>query len=323
MFRWGLGRGQRDKQGEGSQPALTGARPAPIDLAARKREEAQRTADSLAALERGQLPPHVVARLRSQERGDLPWTSDLTVNEWAALRRFRLRPLGQVMGSAFYHMGYVYVPGFSFISQELAGPTRAMTEGRRLAVSRMAQEAVLLGANAVVGVHLYGRRLEFAEGLWEYQAFGTAVRVEGLPESPAPLLCTVSGQDFARLLAGGALPVNIAMGASFYYLATDWWDMRQQFSWYNQEMTHYQRGLQDARHLAARKLRQDVQQAGGTGVVGVEADFLVEEIRSRRSQEGEEIEDHLVIVFMMGTVIETVGPAHTTGTFVHALDLRR
>jgi uncharacterized protein YbjQ (UPF0145 family) len=321
MFRLGFGRGQRDRQG--GRQALTGAPPPALDLAALKQEEARRTADSLAALERGQLPPHVAERLRSQERGELPWTSDLSVNEWAALRRFRLRPLGQVMGSAFYHMGYVYVPGFSFISQELAGPTRAMTEGRRLAVSRMAQEAALLGANAVVGVHLSGRRLEFAEGLWEYRAFGTAVRVEGLPESPAPLLCTVSGQDFARLLSGGALPVNIAMGASFYYLATDWWDMRQQLSWYNQEMTHYQRGLQEARRLASRGLRQDLQRAGGTGVVGVEVEVAVEEIRSRRTQEGEEIEDHLISAFMLGTVIETVGPAHTSGTFVHVLDLRR
>ena len=203
----------------------------------------------------------------------------------------------------------------------MGGPTRALTEGRELALRRMEQEARALGANAVVGVHLERKRFVFDDVIYEFAAYGTAVNVEGLSPSKAPLLCTVSGQDFARLLAAGALPVGLAMGASFYYLRTDWWDVRQQMSFYNQEMTHFQRGFGTARKMAASKLRRDAEHLGAKGVVGTEMEFDVEEIPGGMTNDNERIEDHLIIAFLMGTAVEYISDPPARGAYHPVLQM--
>ncbi len=323
MFRFTFGRGDRSR-GDDHRSPFNSPPPPRLDLAALKREEGERLRALHDALASGVLPPNVERRLRSQAGGELPWTSDLSVNEWAALRPYRLRPLGQVVGSCFYHVGYVPngYAGFYTQSHEMGAPTRALTEGRSLALARMEQEARALGANAVVGVHLQRKRFVFENVVYEFAAYGTAVRVEGLPESREPLLCTVSGQDFARLLAAGALPVGLAMGASFYYLRTDWWDTRQQMSFYNQEMTHFQRGLSTARQLAGKKLRQDTHHLGAKGVVGTEVEFEVEKVSGGVTNDNEPIEDHLIIVFMMGTAVEYISDPPERGAYHPVLDMR-
>lgn len=323
MFRFTFGRGDKPRSDENG--ARFNSPPPPrLDIAALKREEGDRLQALRHALANGVLPPNVTNRLQSQLRGELPWTSDLSVNEWAALRPYRLRPIGQVVGSCFYHVGYVPngYSGFYTQSHEMAAPTRALTEGRALALARMEQEARVLGANAVVGVHLKRTRFVFEDVIYEFAAYGTAVRVEGLPESQAPLLCTVSGQDFARLLAAGALPVGLAMGASFYYLRTDWWDVRQEMSFYNQEMTHFQRGLGTARKMAGAKLRRDAERLGAKGVVGTELEFDVQEIPGGMTNENERIEDHLISVFMMGTAVEYISDPPARGAYRPVLDMR-
>lgn len=280
--------------------------PPVLDLAALRQQEQLRSRQTQEALARGQLPPNVVQRLQSERKGDLPWTSDLSVQEWASLRRYRLQPLGQVMGSAFYHVGYIPNPAANWYpsSQELRPPTQAMYQSRHLAMERLKQEAAMLGANAVVGVHLEHKGFQMEEGMMEYAAFGTAAHIEGLGNPSEPILCTVSGQDFARLAAAGAIPVGLSLGASFYYLYTDWWDMRQEGSWYNQEMQHFQRGVSEARRLATRRMREDVAKVGGDGVIGADMHLHVEEIRGGRStEEGEAVIDHIIEVFMLGTVV--------------------
>lgn len=296
------------KSGSKSDDSFRFASPPPpvLDLAALRQQEQVRARQTQEALSRGQLPPNVVDRLRSERTGELPWTSDLSVQEWAALRQYRLRALGQVMGSTFYHVGYIPDPRNNWYpsSQELRPPTQALYQSRHLAMERLKQEAALLGANAVVGVHLEHKGFHMEEGMVEYAAFGTAVYIDALGQREQPLLCTVSGQDFARLAAAGALPVGLALGASFYYLYTDWWDMRQENSWYNQEMQHFQRGVAEARRLATRRMREDVATVGGDGVIGADMHLHVEEIRGGRStEEGEAVIDHVIEVFMLGTVV--------------------
>jgi len=307
MFRFHLfGKSTEGERRADEAPRLTSTPVPVLDLAALKRQEMERAKQTLDALERGHIPPQVAERLRAERAGEMPWTSDLSVQEWASLRRYRLRPLGQVMGSAFYHVGYTPNPAQGWFprSQELAPPTQAMYRSRFLAMQRLQQEAALLGANAVVGVHLEHQGYEAEAGMVEYSAFGTAVQMEGLPAGKEPLLCTVSGQDFARLAAAGALPVGLALGASFYYLVTDWRDTQQERSWYNQEMQHFQRGVSEVRRLATRRMREDVTRLGGDGVIGADMRLRIEEVASGRSTDDrEEVVDHILEVFMLGTVV--------------------
>ena len=54
--------------------------------------------------------------------------------------------------------------------------TRAMYEARELAMTRMEEEADLLGADGVVGVRLVFKQYAMDEGVLEFQAIGTAIR---------------------------------------------------------------------------------------------------------------------------------------------------
>lgn len=313
-FRFGFLSGKKEDQSAGTMSS-SASLPPKLDLQKLRQEGIARSERSLQALEHGQLPPNVIARLTDQGKGQLPWTSDLSVNEWLSLKRYKLHPLGQVMGSTYYQIGYVRTPnasgfgGYFSASRELQAPTQALYEGRKRAIARLLQEATMLGANAVVGFRMDEKGYEPKDGLIEFVCYGTAVRVEDLPKSETPIVCSVSGQDFVRLIAAGQLPVGLALGATVYYLQTDWYDMSQERSWYNQEMQGFTQGVYQARHLAVRKLREDMGKMKATGVVGADFTMRVEETsRGEATEEGEEIIDHILEVVMMGTAVLQVEP---------------
>src|SRR5205814_7198957 len=93
------------------------------------------------------------------ERGDPgAFTSDLTVQEFAAIRSVGFAPVGQVLGTAVYQFAAVY-QGCGFIG---ASPADApvvglqlaqalLDEARHLAVRRMRFECDALGGDGVVG----------------------------------------------------------------------------------------------------------------------------------------------------------------------------
>ena len=90
-------------------------------------------------------------------------------------------PLGQVMGSSVYHVGWQWMPYSSWNSGELTMLTQAFYEARHLALGRLYQEAALLGATGVVGVRLEKREYEWGAGLLEFAAIGTAIRETDVP----------------------------------------------------------------------------------------------------------------------------------------------
>ena len=112
----------------------------------------ERQARSQEQMARGGLPVNAEERLREMHgRADF-FTSDLSVNEFVLAADDGIRPLGQVMGSTIYHVGWQYTP--MYISGELTTLTQAQTQARKLALSRLQQEAKLLGAHGVIGVRL-------------------------------------------------------------------------------------------------------------------------------------------------------------------------
>src|SRR5437868_5345710 len=105
------------------------------------------------------------------------FTSDLSVNEFLLVREAGFDPLGLVLGSSIYHIGFQ--AGQWNKSQEMDVLTQAMYHARELAMTRMEEEADQLGGDGVVGVRLDVSRYEWGNDLAEFLAIGSAVRHRG------------------------------------------------------------------------------------------------------------------------------------------------
>ena len=121
-------------------------------------------------------------RLKDTEAG--LFTSDLTVNEYLLLEDAGYEPLGLVLGSSIYHVGYQRRRLRS--SHELTVLSDALYHARELAMERMRDEAEELGADGVVGVRLTFQGFEGASHIAEFLAVGTAVRRREADPGPAP-----------------------------------------------------------------------------------------------------------------------------------------
>src|SRR6187397_653801 len=98
------------------------------------------------------------------------FTSDLSVNEFLLVREAGFDPLGLVLGSSIYHIGFQFT-GF-FQNQEMEVLTQAMYHARELAMTRMEEEADMLGADGIVGVRLEVKHSEWGKHLAEFMAIG-------------------------------------------------------------------------------------------------------------------------------------------------------
>ena len=280
----------------------------------------QRAEQTIAALESGQIPPYVRERIQEQKAGEYPWTSDLSVNEWLMLKQYRLQPLGMVMGSSIYHIGYS-ASSFSgsWGSGSIPVIEHALLEGRRLALQRMKQEAQLMGAHAVVGVRLNNHLPDINSHETEFTAFGTAVVLEGENPPAEPLLCTVSASDFIKLVHAGAIPISLGLGVSAYYQYTTRNAQWQTNSWSNQEVRTFTESVYATRHAAMQRLQQQVRQVGGTGVLAHETSLSVHEVEVERG-ENDERTDHILEFVAIGTIVQaTKNPAYPKAETVLSL----
>lgn len=114
----------------------------------------------------------------------LPFTSDLTAQEfWLTIDK-GYRPLGMVVGNCVYSIGYVR--GFlgSWKAQfrgDVMEFSQLLYDARKIAMWRMQEEARLLGADGIIGVeldikelhHVLGRSGEYIE----VTSVGTAVKL--------------------------------------------------------------------------------------------------------------------------------------------------
>jgi uncharacterized protein YbjQ (UPF0145 family) len=265
---------------------------------------------SLEALERGGLPMRAQQRMREMSGNEL-FTSDLSVNEFALAHSIGLRPLGQVMGSSIYHVGWQQTPGRwggwqpGGISQELTTLSEAWNEARRRAFGRLEQEATMLGADAVVGVQLTTGRHDWAAGAIEYIAIGTAVRIEAEQAADRPVLTDLSAQDYWQLWQAGYRPLGVIGASSVYYIVSGWQQRQAQqgmfTSWANQELADFTQGVYDVREATLGRVSADARREGATGMVGVSIQHGVEEREvdvggSRRT-------DLIVTMHVLGTSV--------------------
>jgi uncharacterized protein YbjQ (UPF0145 family) len=240
----------------------------------------------------GGLPLNAIDRLREQatKQGTAGhfFTSDLSVNELALVHEVGFEPLGQVMGSSMYQVGWQYMPtgyysNWGSSSSELTMLTHAFYEARHLALGRLQQEAQLLGATGVVGVRLEHKKYEWGSSMLEFQAIGTAIRETDAPrpdERFKPFLSDLSGGDFWMLRQSGYRPVGIAVGNCTYYCIPGWSTQNATMGgifgggWVNQELRDYTQAVYSARALAMDRMEIEARSVGAIGVVG--ADIAVE-----------------------------------------------
>src|SRR5579875_1463896 len=93
------------------------------------------------------IPEHGRERLERMREKSF-FTSDLTVNEFLLVKAAGFEPLGLVVGSSIYHIGFQARQWNQ--NQELDVLTQAMYDARELAMTRMEEEADQLGADGVV-----------------------------------------------------------------------------------------------------------------------------------------------------------------------------
>jgi uncharacterized protein YbjQ (UPF0145 family) len=239
----------------------------------------------------GGLPLNAVDRLREQRarqgKAGHIFTSDLSASELLLTKECGFEPLGQVMGSSVYHVGFQPNMGFMYATGELAVLTQAHYSARHLAMNRLAQEAKLLGADGVVGVRLTQQAYDWGTSLIEFAAVGTAVRRIGAPPlapGQEPFLSALSGQDHWTMLKSGYRPVGFSFGNCTWYQVASWSTQIATSgglfgtAWYNQELTDYTQGYYTARELAISRMEHEAYAVGADGIIGVTLDVYDEAV---------------------------------------------
>jgi uncharacterized protein YbjQ (UPF0145 family) len=240
------------------------------------------------------LPKDALRRLAELQGKDALFTSDLSVNEFLLVKEAGFHPRGLVVGSSIYHIGF-QAKGWS-TSREVQTLTQAMYAARELAMSRMEEEAAVLGADGIVGVRLDVGFYEWGRGTAEFLALGTAVSAEdgGNWKTPAgkPFTSDLSGQDFWTLLQAGHAPLGLVMGTCVYHVAHQGMFKAMGNIGQNKEMPNFTQALYEARELAMERMQDEAKKVGAEGIVGVQ-------IQEKSHIWG----SHTIEFFAMGTAV--------------------
>ena len=243
------------------------------DASAETREREQ--AESLARIESGRIPLQAERRLREMATSGAPFSSTLSVDEFALCSKLGLQPLGQVLGASVHQVGWQNLPwsaswGGGLIC-ELDVIAGAWEEARRRAFDRLAEEASHLGADVVVGVRLHRGAHDWAAGAVDYVVNGTAARLSGSARPGRPLLSDLSGQEVWLLHQAGYAPVGLVAATAVFFVSpsysTQW--ARYMTSSVNQELTDFTQGVYAARESALGSLTGQANANGADGIVGV------------------------------------------------------
>jgi len=243
----------------------------PIDLAA-----------SIARVARGGIPLRAEQRL-AEEAGPHSklFTSDLSVNEFLLVRDAGCQPIAQIMGSSIYHIGQI--PDYKGKTAEIEVISDAHREARRRALGRLFQEAVVVGADAVVGAKLRERMITMgARGkggddggeVIEFTVVGTAVKAPFLTHAPGqPIITDLSGQDLWALIQEGWEPCAFLFDFCKYH----GWHVTSGGSG-SGEVTDANQVVEAARQLVMQRLTAQAVAASVEFVVGSDVSIEVKEV---------------------------------------------
>jgi len=238
-------------------------------------------------------------RVRLEQNKSGLFTSDLSVNEFLLVKQAGFDPVGLVVGSSIYHIGF-QTPRRG--NREMETLSKAMYEARNFAMTRMEEEADALGADGIVGVRLDIGRYEWGADMAEFIAIGTAVRhSEGkLHRAPngRPFTSDLSGQDFWTLMHSGHRPVGMVMGSCVYHVGRRGFIQSTAQMGKNVELESYTQALYDARELAMERMQSEAEDLQAEGIVGVQ-------IQEKSHGWG----SHTIEFFAIGTAVVPVADA--------------
>ena len=223
------------------------------------------------------IPADAMRRLAEMRPGQATtlFTSDLSVNEFLLVREAGFRPLGLVLGSSIYHVGFQMRRWGQ--NQELDTLSQAMYHARELAMTRMEAEAAVLGGDGIVGVRLAIEFKEFGNDLAEFLAVGTAVKADQTAPHGTwrnvkgqPFTSDLSGQDFWTLIQAGYAPLGMVMGSCVYHIAHRGFGQAFSNIGQNVEVPQFTEALYDARELAMSRMQAEAEQLRADGIVAVQ-----------------------------------------------------
>lgn len=254
------------------------------------------------------LPPSAVQRL-ARARSSGVATSLLSAPAATGLAGVGFEPVGEVMGTIAQQIGYT---GFgcgwyagaaprTITSNESnrwagLGPfATAVTNGWETAIARLTDEAVALGADGVVGVRLSETRMDYS--IHEYVALGTAVRSRGREHANRPFVTELGGQDVAKLLHAGWVPVGIALGIVAAVRHDDYSTRSQAMSWSNTEISGHTDLVTTARAAARTKFRERARRVGGETATITDLSLRIWEMETQGHV------DHYALATVRGTTV--------------------
>lgn len=124
-------------------------------------------------------------------RRGAPFTAALNGQEVHLLERAGYEPLGIVTGVCAYHVGRQAFGSWASsvrTNQEMTIYTEALYDARELAMTRLQDMALGLGADGVIGARIVERSGVWGAHVLEFSAIGTAVRSDGEHRSLDPKL---------------------------------------------------------------------------------------------------------------------------------------
>jgi uncharacterized protein YbjQ (UPF0145 family) len=225
-------------------------------------------------------------------------TTDFSVDEFLLVSSLGFEPVGMVVGSSVYHVGYQR--GSWNQNMELQVLTAAMYNARELAMSRMEAEAQALGAAGVVGVRLDIRFLEWGTHIGEFIAVGTAVRQKDgqdwRADGGVPFTSDLSGQAFYKLMMSGYRPLGLVVGNCVYHVAHQSFGQVLRQAGQNTEVPVFTQALYEARELAMARMQAEAERMNATTVV-----------ETRLEVASHVWESHIMEFLSIGTAVRPTG----------------
>jgi uncharacterized protein YbjQ (UPF0145 family) len=281
---------------------------APIDLQ-----------QSIARVAAGGIPLRAAERL-AEETGPHRrlFTSDLSVSEFLLARQAQCEPISQVMGSCIYHVGQI--ADYKGKTGEIQVISDGHRTSRRRALARLFEEAVLVGADAVIGVRLRDRMITMGSRgkggddggeVLEFTVVGTAVRAPWITHAPgSPIVTDLSGQDLWALAQDGFEPC----GFLFEFCRFHVWHVTQGVAAGRTELNQASNAVESARQIAGERLLAQAAQFSAEYVIGSSVSVTAREVPCGFG--GCELDDLDVDVSWFGTGVRRIPNARPA---VHAV----
>jgi uncharacterized protein YbjQ (UPF0145 family) len=233
-------------------------------------------------------------------------------------------PVGQVFGTTVAYLGHVGNIRFNrcFVSSSAKQADRttavphnpllaALVAARKLVLDRAVEKCGALGGDGIIGMRM--RAEDFFTDTVKFSVEGTAVRARSLTRPATPFTTHVDGQDLARLLRSGWMPVALVFGVAIAACHFDdsMFDQtaRGIGAVGNREVHGYTRLVNDARHEARGALERAVRDRGGQGAVVHEMTLRFEE---RPCPLQEQHSDYVVEAMVLGSAIVSFERAEPT-----------